>query len=90
MDNLVLVAKNLFSGVWNMLLQTDFPGTDISLAAFTLAIVVMTGAIKIFGYLTGFRAGYGYGAAADSAAKAHAAYKKDRMSRDRADQFFDY
>lgn len=75
MDNIVTVAETLFLGVWHMLLETDFPGTDISLAAISIAVMIAGFAIRIFSYLTGFRGGGAtYGRAADAADRAKATY----------------
>ena len=75
MSDVIDVVKVFFEGAWNLLLQTDFPGMDISLAAISIAVLIAGFSIRIFGYLTGFHAGGDtYGKAADAAEKAKAAY----------------
>lgn len=70
MKDIVIVAKTLFDGVWNMLLSTSFPGTDISLAALSIAVMVICFVIRIFSFITGFSAGGAtYGRAADAVEK---------------------
>lgn len=68
MDNIRMIAETFFNGGWRMMLETDIPGTDISVAGFSIAILVIGFSIRIFGYLTGFHMG-SYGAAADAAEK---------------------
>lgn len=76
MSDVVDTVKVFFQGAWNLLLQTDFPGTDISLAAISLAVLIAGFAIRIFSYLTGFHGGSDtYGKAADAADRAKAAYE---------------
>ena len=66
MDNVAEVAKVMFGGVWKMILQTDFPGTDISLAAVFISVFIASFSIRIFGVLTGFGLnGSDYGRAAN-------------------------
>lgn len=75
MDDIILVAETLFNGVWNILVATKFPGTEFSLAAITIAIMIACFAIRIFSYLTGFHAGGStYGQAADAMEKGKSAY----------------
>lgn len=70
MSDVIDVVKVFFEGAWNLLLQTDFPGTDISLASISIAFLIAGFAIRVFGFLTGFRMGDGsYGRAADSVDK---------------------
>jgi len=51
MDDIVMVAETLFGGVWRMLLNTDFPGTDISLAALSIAVLIICFVIRIFSFV---------------------------------------
>lgn len=67
MDNIILVAKTLFDGVWNLLLNTKFPGTNFSLAALSITLIIIGFTISIFKVLTGFHMGDAtYGRAARS------------------------
>lgn len=76
MDDIILVAKTLFSNVWNMLLNINFPGTDISLAALSIAVLIISFTIGIFKTITGFSMGGStYGRASDAVDKAKSAYK---------------
>lgn len=71
MDNIKDVAKVIFGGVWDMFLQTDFPGTGVSLAAVAISFAVIGFSIRLFGFLTGFGMGASdYGRASDVADKA--------------------
>lgn len=82
MKDIALVAKTLFDGVWEMLVQTNFPGTDFSLAAISVAVMIACIAIRIFSYFTGFHSGgASYGQAADSAEKANIAYKNAHKNK---------
>lgn len=82
MDDIALVAKTLFDGVWTMLVQTKFPGTDFSLAAISIAVMIACFAIRIFSFLSGLRSGgASYGQAADSFEKAKAAYNNSRRNK---------
>lgn len=75
MDNIKDVAKVIFDGVWDLFLQTDFPGTGVSLAAVAISFAVIGFSIRLFGFLTGFgMSGSDYGRAATTAEK----YKNDR------------
>ncbi len=70
MDNIVEVAETFFGGAWDMLLKTDFPGTNVSLAAVSISFAVIGFSIRLLGFLTGFgMSASGYGRAADSAEK---------------------
>ncbi len=74
MSDVIDVVKVFFEGAWNLLLKTNFPGTEISLAAISIAFLVAGFSIRIFGYLTGFHMGDGsYGRAADSIEKVRSA-----------------
>ena len=75
MDNIRMIAETFFTGVWQMMLQTDIPGTDISIAGLSLALLVIGLSIRIFSYLTGFHMG-SYGAAADAAEKGRSTIQK--------------
>lgn len=75
MEDIVLVAETLFNGVWEICVQTNFPGTNFSLAAIAIAVMIAGFAIRIFSFLTGFSAGGStYGQAADAMEKGKAAY----------------
>lgn len=77
MDDIISVARTLFSGVWDMLLNTDFPGTDISLAALSVAVIIIAFSIRIFNFISGFGAsGSTYGQAADALEKGKSAYDR--------------
>lgn len=70
MQNIVLVAKTVFAGVWDLCLNTLMPGTNLSIAAFVVALMIIGFALKLFSVLTGFRMGGStYGKAATSADK---------------------
>lgn len=82
MDDIIFVAETLFHGVWSMLLNIDFPGTDISLAALSLAVLVICFVVAIFKFLTGFSAGSStYGRAADAMEKAKRTYDSRHKRR---------
>lgn len=82
MENIATVAKTLFDGVWSMLVETDFPGTDFSLAAVSVAVLIACLAVRIFSYLTGFHSGgVSYGRASDSLEKAKAAYNSSHRNK---------
>lgn len=75
MESIILVAQTLFTGVWNLLLNTNFPGTEISLAALSITVIIIVFMISIFKLLTGFSMGGStYGRAADSADKVKRTY----------------
>ena len=75
MGDIVLVAKTLFDGVWRMLVETKFPGTDFSLAALSIAVLIAVFAIAILKLITGFSMGGStYGRASDAVEKAKLAY----------------
>ena len=87
MNDIVMVAKTLFDGVWNMLLSVNFPGTDISLAALSIAVMVIGFVIRIFGLLTGFSVdGAIYGRSADAMDKVRHTRNEMRMKRHRDEQ----
>lgn len=69
MDNFLMVAETFLTGGWKMMLETEIPGLGVSVAGFSLALLLMGFSIRILGYLTGFRMG-SYGAAANAADKA--------------------
>ena len=74
MESIILVAQTLFTGVWNLLLNTNFPGTEISLAALSITVMIIVFMISIFKLLTGFSMGGStYGRAADSVEKVKSA-----------------
>lgn len=75
MENIAMIAETFFTGTWKMMLETDIPGTDISIAGFSIALLVIGLSLRIFGYLTGFHMG-SYGAAADAAEKGKNAFNK--------------
>lgn len=82
MDSIVLVAKTLFTGVWNLLLNTNFPGTEISLAALSITLIIIGFTVGIFKFLTGFSAdGSTYGRAADAMEKAKRTYDSRHKRR---------
>ncbi len=73
------VASALFGGVWRLLLETDFPGLGVSIAAVSVALVLIRFSIRIFGFLTGFgMSGGDYGRAASAAEKAKSDYDKGK------------
>lgn len=75
MENIILVAKTLFTGVWNLLLNTKFPGTNFSLAALSITLIIIGFTIGIFKLITGFSMGGStYGRAADAADKVKRTY----------------
>lgn len=75
MDNIRMIAETFFTGTWKMMLGTDIPGTDISIAGFSIALLVISLSLRIFSYLTGFHMG-SYGAAADAAEKGRNTYNR--------------
>lgn len=75
MENIRMIAETFFTGTWKMMLETDIPGTDISIAGFSIALLMIGLSLRIFGYLTGFHMG-SYGAAADAAEKGKNAFSK--------------
>lgn len=82
MDDIISVAETLLGGVWNMLLNTNFPGTDISLATLSLAVLIICFLISIFKYLTGMQMGGStYGRAADAVEKAKISYDKRHRNK---------
>lgn len=79
MDSIILVAQTLFTGVWNLLLNTNFPGTEISLAAISITVIIIGFSIGIFKLLTGFyMGGSTYGRAANAADKVKSSYKRSQ------------
>ena len=79
MDSIVLVAKTLFTGVWNLLLNTNFPGTEISLAALSITLIIIGFTVGIFKFLTGFHMGDAtYGRSANAVDKVKNAYKRSQ------------
>lgn len=88
MSDVIDVVKVFFEGAWNLLSQTDFPGTKISLAAISIAVLVAGFSIRLFGYLTGFRMGDGsYGRAADSIEKVRSARQRIVNHNSRSSDF---
>lgn len=70
------VAQSIFKGVWDLCLHTEFPGLHVSIAAVTIALLLIRLSIKVFGYLTGFGVNGGdYGRAATGLEK----LKNDRQ-----------
>lgn len=76
MENILSVAETFFTGGWRMALETDIPGTDISVAGFAVALFLISFSIRIIGFMTGFRGGGSYGRAANAAEKAKNTYQK--------------
>lgn len=71
------VAKCIFKGVWDVLLNTRFPGLGVSIAGVVISFLLIRLSLKIFGYLTGFgMSGGDYGRAATMAEKTRNYYKK--------------
>ena len=75
MENIRMIAETFLNGGWQMMLKTDIPGTDISIAGFSLSLLIIALSIRVLGYLTGFRMG-SYGAAADAAEKGRNTYNR--------------
>lgn len=75
------VAQVIFGGVWNLLLNTDFPGVGVSIASVAVALIFIRFSIRIIGFLAGFRTGDSVGRAADAADKAKAAYKEKTRNK---------
>lgn len=75
MKDFIMVAETFLTGGWRMMLGTKIPGLGVSVAGFTLALLLIGFSIRILGYLTGFRMG-SYGAAASAADKAKSTYQK--------------
>lgn len=74
MGDIAEVAKTFFRGVWDMLLKTNFPGSNTSLAAILVALFLMSFSIRLFAYLTGFGLSTAhYGKVADSTDKLRSA-----------------
>ena len=71
------VAESIFKGVWDLLLNTQFPGLNVPIAAVVIGFLLIRLSLKIFGYLTGFGLNGGdYGRAATMAEKTKNYYKK--------------
>lgn len=71
------VAESIFKGVWDLLLNTQFPGLNVPIAAVVIGLLLIRLSLKIFGYLTGFgMSGGDYGRAATMAEKTRNYYKK--------------
>lgn len=82
MSNIILVADTLFTGVWNMLLSVNFPGTNFSLAALSVTLIIIGFTIGIFKLLTGFSMGDAtYGRAASAYDRIKSADHKARWKR---------
>lgn len=77
MTDFIMVAQTFLTGGWRMMLETEIPGLGISVAGFSLALLLIGFSIRIIGYLTGFRMG-SYGAAANAADKAKSTVQKLR------------
>lgn len=76
MSAITETAKVFFHDVWEMFLSVNFPGTNVSFAAFLIALFLIRFSLRILGYLTGFgMSGGDYGKAATTAEK----YKNDRQ-----------
>ncbi len=75
------VAQVIFGGVWNLLLNTDFPGVGVPIAYVTIALIFIRFSIRLIGFLAGFRTGDSVGRAADAAEKAKIEY--DRKNRNK-------
>ena len=54
MEAVSQVAGTFFSGVWTLLLKTDFPGIGVSLAGVMISLLLIRASIRIFQLLTGF------------------------------------
>lgn len=73
------VAESIFKGVWDLLLNTQFPGLNVPIAAVVIGLLLIRLSLKIFGYLTGFgMSGGDYGRAATMAEKTRNYYKKTK------------
>lgn len=71
------VAESIFKGVWDLLLNTWFPGLNVPIAAVVIGLLLIRLSLKVFGYLTGFGMNGGdYGRAATMAEKTKNYYKK--------------
>lgn len=71
------VAESIFKGVWDLLLNTQFPGLNVPIAAVVIGLLLIRLSLNIFGYLTGFGMNSGdYGRAATMAEKTKNYYKK--------------
>lgn len=71
------VAESIFKGVWDLLLNIQFPGLNVPIAAVVIGLLLIRLSLKIFGYLTGFGLNGGdYGRAATMAEKTRNYYKK--------------
>ena len=75
------VAEAIFGGVWDLLMNTEFPGVGVSLGGMAVALVLIRFSIRIVGFLTGFHSGGDYGGADDGAHKIKAEY--DRRHRNK-------
>lgn len=75
MEDFIMIAETFLTGGWKMMYQTEIPGTGVSVAGFSLALLLMGFSIRLISYLTGFRMG-SYGAAANAAEKAKSTYQK--------------
>ena len=73
------VANAVFGGVWDLMMNTEFPGVGVSIAGVAVTLIFVRFSIRIAGVLTGFRSGDGVGRAADAAVKAKIEY--DRKNR---------
>lgn len=74
------VAECIFKGVWDLLLNTQFPGLKVPIAAVVIGLLLIRLSLKIFGYLTGFgMSGGDYGRAANMAEKAKNEYSRRKM-----------
>ena len=82
MEVVTEVASTIFGGVWDMLLNTDFPGIGVSLAGLAIALLLARFSIRIFQFITGFGLSSGeYGKAASSAEKLKSEYDKRKQNQ---------
>lgn len=67
------VANAVFSGVWDLMMNTEFPGVGVSIAGVAVTLIFVRFSIRIVGFLAGFHANGGdYGRAANAIDKAKA------------------
>ena len=70
------ISRALFHSIWEMLVQLDYPGLNVSFAGVMVSVLLIRLSISIFKYLTGFSAGGSdYGRATDWVNKGQGKHK---------------
>lgn len=60
------VAQTVLGGIWRLMVHTDFPGLNVSIAGVAISFLLIRASISLFQYVAGFRGhSSDYGAVVD-------------------------